>query len=118
MQLNRTVRPLAAVAAMAGALLVATSATPATAEGWPGAFAYTNHTATVRADTSTSSAKLDTIPGDEGRQCVSESCVTKTGGSYTCWTGGPSGRTWVAVLTKNGRLGYVAAKCVTFQRFK
>ncbi len=114
----RFARPLTAVAAIASASLIVTS-TPASAEdSWPGAFPYRGHTATVRAATNTGSAKLDTIPDLQGRQCVSNTCATKTGGSYTCWSGGPSGKTWVAVLTKNGRLGYVAAKCVTFGRFK
>ncbi|MFJ4558362.1 hypothetical protein ACIP4Q_20075 [Streptomyces massasporeus] len=108
---------LAAVG-IASAGLVVSANTSATAVGWPGAFAYTNHTATVRADKTTSSAKLDTIPGDEGRKCGVSDCRTHRGGSYTCWSGGPRGNTWVAVLHHGSRLGWVAAKCVTFQRFE
>jgi hypothetical protein len=113
----RTARAMAVAGAVATAVLMPMS-TPASAVGWPGAYAYDDRTATVRAAPNTGAASLDTIRDNDGRKCVLSNCGTGTGGSYTCWSGGPRGNTWVAVYTSGGRHGFVAAKCVTFQRYE
>lgn len=69
------------------------------------------HSVNVRSSTSTGSTKVDTIGSCGTRKCYYETCDKITGGSYTCWSGGPSGNTWVT-LNIGGTKRYVAHECV------
>ncbi|MFJ6603045.1 MULTISPECIES: hypothetical protein [Streptomyces] len=91
---------------------VATTAGAAAADR-AGVWAVEGHSFTIRAAASTSSAKLATI-GDSGAKvaCTHTPCVrNNSGGSYTCWHGGPSDNDWLKVVWGN-RSGWVAAACV------
>lgn len=52
------------------------------------------------------------------RLCGVSDCEAHAGGSYTCWSGGPKGNTWVTVLYNGSHLGWVAEKCVNFGRIE
>ncbi|MBO0917282.1 hypothetical protein [Streptomyces laculatispora] len=129
MSLNRTRSALAAAALTGAALLAAPGAAQAaqptqptrtegtaTARTWPGVWPYNGHTATVRASRSTGAAKTGTVTS-AGRKCSEDLCQAYSGGSYTCWSGGPSGNSWIGVLDSKNRLGWVAAKCVGVSRW-
>ncbi|TWG04753.1 hypothetical protein FHX80_113224 [Streptomyces brevispora] len=122
---NRMRSALAAVALTGAALLsipgAAQAAQPSqpagtTAAGWPGVWPYNGHTATVRASRSTGAAKVGTVTSS-GRKCAENLCQAYSGGSYTCWSGGPSGNSWIGVLDSSNRVGWVAAKCVGVSRW-
>lgn len=111
----KTTRKLARIAATGVATLGIVSATTAgaVAADRAGVWAVDGHSFTIRAGASTSSAKLATIsnPGTK-IACTHTPCVrNSSGGSYTCWRGGPSDNDWLKVVWGN-RSGWVAAACV------
>ncbi|MGW1374110.1 hypothetical protein ACWD6P_07470 [Streptomyces sp. NPDC002446] len=103
--------------AVAGTAQAAPAVTKASVE-WGGVFTHPKHAATLRAERSSASASVGTIAKNSERKCARSDCQLKTGSSYTCWSGGPQGKTWVAVLNAQNRLGWVAARCVTIQRIE
>lgn len=116
----KTTRKLARITATGVATLGIVTAMGATATtagavaaDRAGVWAVDGHSFTIRADASTSSAKLATIsnPGTK-IACTHTPCVrNSSGGSYTCWRGGPSDNDWLKVVWGN-RSGWVAAACV------
>ncbi|MEU1511872.1 hypothetical protein ABZ490_06880 [Streptomyces sp. NPDC005811] len=71
------------------------------------------HRFTIRAGASTTSTAIATIGDPDTRvPCTTTPCTrNNSGGSYTCWSGGPSDNDWVKV-TWSGRTGWVAIRCV------
>ncbi len=122
MNIHRTAVALsAAAAAVAFALPAPTAvAQPGSTQSWGGAFAFREHSANVRAQASTGSERIDTMVWrDGGRRCYQSECTSVPGGSYTCWSGGPTGNRWIAVYNKTRtRVGWIAQRCAMFERIE
>ncbi|MFJ6542438.1 hypothetical protein ACWDO7_27875 [Streptomyces sp. NPDC003656] len=71
------------------------------------------HSFNIRSSASTSSSVVQTITDPDTKvPCTTNPCTRDNdGGSYTCWSGGPSGNDWVKV-TWGGKTGWVAILCV------
>jgi hypothetical protein len=109
---------LVGLAAFAGALVAPVGAAQAaTATAEIAGVTAGSHAVTVRDARSTTSTKVGTIKAHDSLGCVGDtSCTIKTGGSYTCWSGGPSGNTWVHVLWGDTYPAWVARECVSIGR--
>ncbi|PWI45853.1 hypothetical protein [Streptomyces sp. ICBB 8177] len=69
------------------------------------------HAANLRDAASTSGRVVVTIPAGGKVLCWKSNCGYAPGGSYKCWSGGPSGNEWTAVNYKGKDL-WVATRCV------
>ncbi|MER5933836.1 hypothetical protein [Streptomyces sp. NPDC002054] len=103
---------LVATGFAAAAVLGAASSSSA-ADEEAGVWMNGNHPFNIRASASTSGAKIATISNPNTKvACTAMPCNRNyDGGSYSCWSGGPSGNDWVKV-TYGGRIGWVAIYCV------
>lgn len=75
------------------------------------------HSFSIRTSPSTSASKIATIYDTDTRvPCSTRTCIREdNGGSYKCWSGGPSGKDWYKVKW-GGKTGWVAARCVEVGR--
>jgi hypothetical protein len=75
------------------------------------------HAFTIRTAASTSAAKIGPITDPKIKvSCTTTPCTrNNSGGSYTCWNGGPSDNDWVKVRWA-GETGWVAVLCVEVGR--
>jgi hypothetical protein len=103
----------AAVVALPGGAQAAGSAPSAV--DWGGVFVKDGHAFSIRSGTNTGTTKLGTVTTG-GIPCTSDRCERQTGGSYSCWPGGPSGDEWFHVKW-NGTTGWVAVSCVEVGRY-
>ncbi|MEV5384281.1 hypothetical protein [Streptomyces sp. NPDC052721] len=71
------------------------------------------HYFSIRKTASTSSAVVHSVTDPDARiPCTTTPCTRENdGGSYKCWSGGPSGNDWVKVKW-DGKTGWVAVLCV------
>nr|WP_168504299.1 hypothetical protein [Streptomyces sp. S1D4-11]QIY93076.1 hypothetical protein HEP87_01120 [Streptomyces sp. S1D4-11] len=84
---------------------------------WGGAVPFDNHSFNVRTGPGTNYAVKETVRPGDFRPCTTAGCdVYKTGSSYTCWPGGPSGKVWLKVVSAKGGSGWVAQYCATWGR--
>lgn len=107
-----------AAAGMASLALASATTSPASAETFrAGIWQKEGHDFTIRTSASTSASKISTIKDPDTRvPCGGERCTRNNdGGSYTCWSGGPSGNDWYKVHWA-GKTGWVAAWCVEVGR--
>lgn len=114
----RKVRSMGLASALLGSLMAL--ALPGTAKAgtqdYAAVFTYNGHAVNVRDEATTSSAKIGSIPAADSWPCFTSSgCYTKAGGSYTCWSGGPSGNRWVKVAWGDF-YGWVPQSCVRIGR--
>ncbi|MFJ2888779.1 hypothetical protein ACIO53_22315 [Streptomyces sp. NPDC087305] len=101
-----------AVLGMASIGLVVSLGSAASADQ-AGVWMTDGHSFKIRSSASTSSTVLYSIT-DSGTRvpCTTTPCTRdNSGGSYTCWSGGPSGNDWVKV-SWGGKTGWVAILCV------
>jgi hypothetical protein len=105
------------VAAVAVALISTIGiSTPANAaQEWGAVDTKPGHDFTIRSSTSTSSTKIGAVSDPGWLYCYYSGCGVTAGGSYKCWSGGPSGSDWVAVEFQ-GKKRWVAYKCVGLGR--
>lgn len=108
---------LAAVG-MASLGLVATLSSTASAEDVrAGVWVKDGHAFSIRTSPSTTASRIATISNPDTRvPCTTTNCTRdNSGGSYTCWSGGPHDNDWLKVRWA-GRTGWVAALCVEVGR--
>ncbi|MCJ0873703.1 MULTISPECIES: hypothetical protein [unclassified Streptomyces] len=86
---------------------------PAAAAETAGVWMNGSHSFNIRTSASTSGSLIATVSNTSTRvPCTTTPCTRNNeGGSYSCWSGGPSGNDWVKV-NYNGRIGWVAIYCV------
>ncbi|WP_159056498.1 hypothetical protein [Streptomyces yokosukanensis] len=115
---SKAVRQITALGIASVGLLVSMSS-PASADVG-GVWMKGSHPFTIRAQASASSAKIATITDRNvqvpcltagGGDCIRQ----EPGGSYRCWSGGPSGNAWLKVRWA-GKNGWVADACVDVGR--
>ncbi|MFD5584513.1 hypothetical protein [Streptomyces sp. NPDC127063] len=117
MRKSKTIKQLAALASVSIGLVVGMSSSASAEVVHAGVWMKDGHSFTMRASASTSSANLHTFTDPKVRvPCTTTPCTrNNNGGSYKCWTGGPSDNDWLKV-TWGGRTGWVAAACVEVGR--
>ncbi|WP_028802886.1 hypothetical protein [Streptomyces sp. 142MFCol3.1] len=103
---------LAAIGAASAGLAFSFGPTASAAEQ-AGVWMRDGHAFTIRTSASTTAAKIVTVTSPDTRvPCTTTPCTrNNSGGSYTCWSGGPRDNDWVKVRWA-GRTGWVAIMCV------
>ncbi|MFE0330651.1 hypothetical protein ACWEWI_14335 [Streptomyces sp. NPDC003753] len=111
MRKSTVIKQLTALLVASMGLVISTSSTASADQA--GVWMNDGHYFNIRSSASTSSTIVQTITDPDARvPCTTTPCTRENnGGSYTCWSGGPSGNDWVKVRW-NGRTGWVAILCV------
>ncbi|MFF4574050.1 hypothetical protein [Streptomyces sp. NPDC001410] len=96
--------------------LIVSMSSPASADV-AGVWMMDGHYFNIHNSPSTSSSIQQTITDPNARvPCLTISCNRQNnGGSYKCWSGGPSDNDWYKVKWR-GKTGWVAAMCVEVGR--
>lgn len=112
-----TAKRIAAVGAASLGLVISASSMASADTVRAGVWMKSGHYFNIRASASTSSATVHTITDPKARvPCTTTGCTRNSnGGSYKCWSGGPSGNDWLKVKW-DGKTGWVAAACVEVGR--
>jgi hypothetical protein len=111
MRKSSAIKQLAALAMASMGIVVSMSSTASAEQA--GVWMKDGHYFKIRSSASTSSTSLHTITDSRTRvPCTTTPCTrNNSGGSYTCWSGGPAGNDWVKVRW-DGITGWVAVLCV------
>lgn len=78
-----------------------------------GLIPFDGHPVNIRNGPGTSYSIIDTVQPGDTRVCVDTGHCDegRTGSSYTCWPGGPTGNLWTPVRTNKNKEGWVAHYC-------
>lgn len=99
MRKSTVLRQLAAVGMTCLALTVTTTSTASAENIQAGVWQKDGHDFNIRTAASTSAAKIVTIKDPDTRvPCGASRCTrNNNGGTYTCWSGGPTDNDWLKV---------------------